>query len=219
MPVAAAAPAEYYLPQPMADAGSRVPSGTPTPATVPFGETTIQLVERVKAGDADASERLVAKCLPLLRMWARGRLPPSARDLVDTEDIVQDTLVNTLRNLPHFTWDREGALYCYLRQALRNRILDEVRRRKPIREELDDEPLDRNKSPLELVLDHEKLERYEAALARLRPIYAEAIVARLEFQMSYEELAAVLGKPTANAARVTLMRAVRSLIEEMNGHA
>jgi RNA polymerase sigma-70 factor (ECF subfamily) len=199
-----------------ADAG--VPPATPAPAEIPAGEATIDLVERAKAGDEDARERLVAKCRPLLRRWARGRLPKHARDLADTEDLVQDTLVNAMRNLPTFRWEREGALYCFLRQVLKNRIIDEVRRanRRPIQQELDDDAAGRDRSPFDQLVDREKHERYEGALARLRPIDREAIVGRIELQLSYEELAAALGKTNGNAARVTLMRAVQRLIEEMD---
>ena len=198
------------------DAG--VPRATPAPAEIPTGEATIDRVERAKAGDEDARERLVAKCRPLLRRWARGRLPRHARDLADTEDLVQDTLVNAMRNLPNFKWEREGALYCFLRQALRNRVIDEVRRanRRPLQQPLEDDAAGREKSPFDQLVDREKHEQYESALARLRPIYREAIVGRIELQLSYDELAAALGKTNANSARVTLMRAVQRLIEEMD---
>jgi RNA polymerase sigma-70 factor (ECF subfamily) len=183
----------------------------------PTGETTIELVERAKTGDVNAREQLMSKCLPLLRRWARHKLPQYARDLADTEDIVQDTLLNAFRRLPTFKWEREGALYCFLREALRNRIIDEVRRaqRSPLPEALVNEPVDRGQSPFEALVDREKLERYEAALERLRPIDREAIIGRIELQLSFEELAVALGKPTTNAARVALSRAVASLIREM----
>ena len=59
------------------------------------------------------------------------------------------------------------------------------------------------------------MRRYEAALARLRPDDREAIVARLELQYSYDELAVALGKPTANAARVAVLRAMSRLADQM----
>jgi RNA polymerase sigma factor (sigma-70 family) len=197
--------------------GASPPLGSPN--AVPAGEATIELVERAKVGDEEARERLMAKCLPLLLRWARGRLPRHARDLADTQDIVQDTLLNAMRSLPSFKWEREGALYCFLRQALRNRIVDEVRRanRRPVQASMSDEPAGDGKSPFDEYVDGEKLARYEAALERLRPIDREAIVGRIELQLSYEELAVALGKPNANAARVALNRAVARLIEEMGG--
>ena len=63
--------------------------------------------------------------------------------------------------------------------------------------------------------------RNEAKNARSRGCTPprEAIVARIELQYGYEELALALGKPTANAARVALKRAVARLLEEMNRNA
>jgi DNA-directed RNA polymerase specialized sigma24 family protein len=77
----------------------------------------------------------------------------------------------------------EGALQAYLRQAVMNRIRDEVRRgmRGPAVTELADDMADRgNASPLEEVIGREAVDRYEAALALLRPEEREAIVARVE---------------------------------------
>jgi len=60
------------------------------------------------------------------------------------------------------------------------------------------------------------MERYEAALQKLRPKDREAIVARMELQQSYEEIAVALGKTNANAARVAVTRAIARLIEQMD---
>jgi DNA-directed RNA polymerase specialized sigma24 family protein len=64
------------------------------------------------------------------------------------------------------------------------------------------------------------VERYEAALQRLRPEEREAIIARVEMERSYQEIAISLGKPSADAARMAVSRALLRLAEEMNrGHA
>jgi RNA polymerase sigma-70 factor (ECF subfamily) len=70
-------------------------------------------------------------------------------------------------------------------------------------------------SPLEQMLGREKMARYDAALARLRPADREAIIARIELQYRYDELAIALGKPSANAARVAVSRAIQRLADEM----
>jgi len=49
----------------------------------------------------------------------------------------------------------------------------------------------------------------------LKPEEREAIIARIELGYSYEELAAALNKPTADAARKTAQRALVRLAEEM----
>jgi DNA-directed RNA polymerase specialized sigma24 family protein len=58
-------------------------------------------------------------------------------------------------------------------------------------------------------------ERYERALSRLSPQEQELIIARVEMDCSYEDLAESLGKPTADAARKAAKRALVRLAEEM----
>jgi len=180
-------------------------------------ETTITLIERAKRGDADATDALVRRCLPLLRRWARGRLPAYARDLKETQDIVQECLVDALKRLPQFEMRGEGALQAYLRQAVANRIRNEIRRvqNRPVAVELGSGHVDGGAGPLEAAIGNQNVERYEAALQRLRPADRELIVGRIELQWSYDELAAATGKPSANAARVAVIRAVYRLVEEI----
>ncbi len=180
-------------------------------------DTTVDLVERVKSGDREALDQLCSRFLPALRRWASGRLPRWTRDLMDTDDLVQETVVRAMNRMGTFESRHEGALQAYLRQAVVNRIRDEVRRatRAPASAELDDDLSDRAASPLEQAIGHEALERYEAALARLKPEEREAIVARIEMECSYQEVAQALGKPSADAARMTVSRALLRLAEEM----
>ncbi len=188
-------------------------------ASQPLAETesTFHLLDRFKAGDREALERLYARYLPRLRRWASGRLPRWARDIADTQDLVQETLLQTFNKVEAFEPQHEGAFQAYLRQAVMNRIRDEIRRvgRKPGQVELADQHEDRNPSPLEQAIGSEAIERYEKALARLKPEEREAIIARVEMGCSYEELAAALGKPTADAARKAAQRALVRLAEEM----
>src|SRR5688572_12630180 len=92
-------------------------------------ESTMSLVARARAGAEDAAARLPARHLTPLRRWARGRLPKWARDATDTDDLVQDTLLQTFRRLGDFQVRGPGALQAYLRQAIVNRVRDELRRK------------------------------------------------------------------------------------------
>jgi RNA polymerase sigma-70 factor, ECF subfamily len=192
--------------------------GRPTAAAgQPGVDSTFDLVEQAKAGDRDALDRLFARYLPSLRRWASGRLPRWSRDLMDTDDLVQETVVRAVKRIDRFESRHEGALQAYLRQAVVNRIRDEVRRakRSPMATPLDDNASDGSASPLETAIGAEALERYEAALARLRPEEREAIVARVEMDGSYQDVARALGKPSADAARMAVSRALLRLAEEM----
>ena len=184
----------------------------------PLGpESTFHLIERARAGDQAAVERLFARHLKPLQRWARGRLPQWARDLAQTDDLVQDTLLQTFRRIGDFEPRRVGALQAYLRQAVLNRIRNELRRRgrRPDATGLDDVELDDADSPLARAIGREAVERYERALERLKPEEREAIIAKVEMGYTNEELAEVLGKPTSEAARKTAYRALLRLAEEM----
>jgi RNA polymerase sigma-70 factor (ECF subfamily) len=71
-------------------------------------------------------------------------------------------------------------------------------------------------SPLEAAIGIETLERYEGALSRLTDEERDAVVTRVEFGLSYAEVAEALGKPSADAARMAVVRALVKLANEMN---
>jgi len=181
-------------------------------------ESTFELIERLKAGDQGALERLFARHLKPLQRFASGRLPKWARDLADTDDLVQDALMQTFKRIEDFEPRRVGALQAYLRQAVLNRIRDELRRkgRQGDAASIDDDiPVDTIDSPLEQAIGGEAVERYERALASLKDEEREAIIARVELGYTYEEMAEALGKPSPEAARKAAQRALVRLAAEM----
>jgi RNA polymerase sigma-70 factor (ECF subfamily) len=180
--------------------------------------STIELIERARTGDRSALDLLFTRHFRPLRRWASGRLPRWARDVTDTDDLVQDALLQTFKRLDDFDARGTGALYAYLRQAVLNRVRDELRRkaRRPPADALADREADPGLSPLEQAIGSQALERYERALARLRPEEQETLVARLEMGCTYQEVAESLGKPSAEAARKAAQRALVRLIAEMD---
>ena len=180
-------------------------------------ESTARLIERARTGDAHALEILFARYLPILRRWASGRLPRWARNIADTQDLVQETVLQTLKRIDTFEVRHEGALQAYLRQAVMNRIRDELRKfeRRGVNDPLESGIPDDSPSPLEHAIGRQATERYEKALSQLKTEDREAIVARIEMGYTWDEMAEVLGKPTAGAARKTAERALVKLIAEM----
>jgi RNA polymerase sigma factor (sigma-70 family) len=183
----------------------------------PLLESTFTLLAKARAGDSDALERLFARHLPPLRRWARGRLPHWARQLADTDDLVQDALAQTFKRIDEFEPRNVGALQAYLRQAVVNRVRDELRRtaRQPPAADIESLDLAGGDSPLVEAIGREGVERYRQALERLKPIERELVIARVEMGYSYDELAEMLGKPTGDAARKAAQRALVRLAEEM----
>ena len=195
-PPAAAAPASPAAPDPLA---------------------TMDLVRRANAGDQDAVNALFTRYESRLRRWAHGRLPPASRGALETQDLVQETLIRVFRNLKKFEPRHPGAFRDYVWTALWTGIRDAARsvRRRGSTEPVDTELPADVPSPLQQAMGREAFERYEAAMQRLRPEEQEAIIARMELGLSHAEVAQALGKPSAAAAHMAVSRALVRLAEEM----
>lgn len=180
-------------------------------------EPTVDVIRRIKSGDVDAREELLRRFLPLLRRWAHGRLPRQIRDLNDTDDLVQVTLVKALQRLDEFDSSGPGAFLAYLRMALLNQVRDEIRRhqRRPEHSEIDTEIGDSDAPAIiDQLVGSERVQAYEQALAALPKRQQGLIVMRVEFGMSYPEIAAEVGS-TPDAVRVMVARAILQLSRQL----
>ena len=139
------------------------------------------------------------------------------RDVSDTADLVQQAMVGALRHLDRFEPRRRDALRAYLHQAIRNRVTDEWRRkrRRPLHVARDGDDFAGGISPLTLLLSAEQEQRYQDALGRLRPDERDLVVARLELGYSYAQISVATGRPSVDAARMAVRRALLRLAEEM----
>lgn len=183
-----------------------------------IAESSVKLIRRAKAGDAPALDELLRRYLPRLRRWASGRLPADARGVLDTNDLIQDAVLHALRHLESFDVRGDGAFHAYLRQSLLNRLTDVYRRgtRRGPSAALGSDLVAAGPSPLEAAIGVEAVQRYEECLAGLRNDEREAVILRLEFGCSYQEVAEALGKPSAGAARVAVSRAIAKLARDMS---
>ena len=181
-------------------------------------ESTAALLELAREGDDQARDRLLSRFLPILQRWAHGRLPGYARDLLETDDLVQVTLLRALDRLKEFEPRREGAFLAYLRRILINQLRDEIRRvsRRPTKESLSRAPMKGGNSPLEDLVGRETLEKFETALHRLPQEQQEAVILRIEFGFTHQEIADAVGSPSANAARMMVARSLVRLAEDMH---
>ena len=200
----------------MEEAGAhRPPVAERAPTSDPVA--TVELVQKAKGGDQEAMDALFARYEVRLRRWAHGRLPAAARGALDTQDLVQDTLTRVFKRLHSFEPRHPGAFRDYVWTTLWNAVRDIARsskRRGPVGP-LDMDLAGDDPSPLQQAVGRETLDRYEAAMERLRPEEREAIVARIELGLSHAEVAEALGKPSAAAAHMAVSRALVRLAEEM----
>lgn len=187
-----------------------------TPPDAP--DSVYLLLRKAQNGDQDARGELCRRYLPELKSLAHGRLPNQARGLMDTDDVVQDTFLKVVRRLDEFDPEHGESLKAYLRVSVMNRLKDEYKRRRPQMANLEAAELvaSRLSTPLEEVMGREMFERYEAALGRLKPMEREMLVARLELDLAYDQIARLFDKNTPDAARVAVRRALTRLAMEMS---
>ena len=180
---------------------------------VAANESTEQLLRRIRGGEHSARQALYERCLPLLRRWAHGRLPSNARDIADTDDLVQITLMRALNHLDEFQASHVGSFLAYLRQILLNEVRSELRKRHRHGEKIDIDDMnliDETASVAEQLIGSERWRCYERALGELERDEQSVIVLRLEFGLDYAELAQETGS-TPNAVRMRVTRALQKL--------
>ena len=173
-------------------------SKTSKPRTRPSakaGDSTAELVLKAKVGDRSAENEIVRRSLPRLKRFAHGRLPSRVRHGYDTEDIVQDSMLHTLQRLSTFDPTRPGGLQAYLRVAIQNRVRDECR-----------------PSPFDQAREKELARRQHLALESLRPADRSLLVARIDLGYDYKQIARLFDKPSPDAARVAVHRALRRAV-------
>ena len=179
-------------------------------------DSTVEILDRAREGDWAAAEALIARVTPSVRRWARGRVPHYVRHDANTEDIVQDAVLNALKRLKRVQYRTVGGLQAYLRTSVVNRIRDLIRasKRRGIPVECAEELKDQAASPLESAIMREGLASFLAALQRLRPADRQVIIWRIELGYSVDEIAVRLGK-SKGAAGMSVSRAMARLAKEL----
>ena len=189
-PIALSGQAELDHPAAVADSAEARPSAE------------LQFIERLRAGDAAAFDRLVAErsgdIYALLYRLTED--PEEARDLT------QETFLQAFRSIAHFRGDADLRTWLYriaVNQA-RNRWRWWRRRRRGVTVSLDatddahEQPLgtrlvdEHADDPEARTLAHEREEILLAAVRTLARPYREAVVLRDVEGLSYEEVAAAL---------------------------
>ena len=182
-------------------------------------ESSFALVLRARTGDEAAIEQLFSRYSIRLRRWAHGRLPGYARSYGDTNDLVQDTMFQVFKSLDRFEPRHAGAFLAFVRQTLRNKLIDRLRAAKSrgMCEPIDDLHASTEPSPHDEMVAARLLDRYEHGLERLKPAFQEAIFVRVELGLPWAEVMDILHKPSVAAAQMTVRRALVALAREM-GH-
>lgn len=144
------------------------------------------LVVRAQAGDDAAFAELVARYSPKLRYFLRKLLASAD----GAEDALQDVWLDVLRHLPHLA--APAALRTWLYRIARDRAFARLRRRKLTTQPLDEQTLV-DDSADDIAILPDEAAAVHAALDRLPSEQREVLVLRFLEDLSYDEIARVVG--------------------------
>ncbi len=183
----------------------------------------LRLVEQLRAGVERAYEDLLTRFQqPVYALAFRLLNDPS-----EAGDVVQEVFLKVFRNIGSFRGQSTLKTWIYritVNEAHNARRWFFRHRRREV--ELDNEPEDsrnwketipdRNRSPYDEAADREQHQMIEAALKRINPIFREAVVLRDITDLSYEEIAEVLGV-SLGTVKSRILRGREALRDELAG--
>lgn len=189
------------------------------------------LLARARAGDPAARGELLALYRNFLRILAQTQIGRHLRVRCDASDLVQETLVDALRDFSRFAGVTEAELLAWLRQILVRNLADQVKHHKAQarnwqRQESLEALLDQScqaahdalargiSSPSAQASRREQAVLLADALARLPADYRDVIVMRNLQGFKFDEIAARMGR-SAGAVRMLWARSLEKLHCEM----
>jgi RNA polymerase sigma-70 factor (ECF subfamily) len=86
------------------------------------------LLERARAGDREACGQLLEMVRPYLTLLARAQIGQRLQGKAEPADVVQETFIEALRDLPGFRGDTPATFLAWLRQILARNLANLVRR-------------------------------------------------------------------------------------------
>ena len=84
----------------------------------------MDLIARARAGEPEALGELCNLYRNYMRMVVRTGLGPKLRERVELSDVVQEALVEVIRQFPQFTGQNEAALVGWLRRLVGQKLAD-----------------------------------------------------------------------------------------------
>jgi RNA polymerase sigma-70 factor (ECF subfamily) len=184
---------------------------------------TVDLVTRVQQGDRAAVERLFRRYRPRLESFLFARVPPRARRLCDTQDLVQEVCLKILAALDRFHARGIGSFWWFARSIARNLLIDIGRRsdaapETSMRDGSSSCPSAPGPSPSKEAERNESAAAFDRALEHLPEKQRTALLMRLELGLEWNLIAADCDFPSADAARVAVKRGLQEMAREMAGH-
>jgi len=185
------------------------------------------LLRSAKAGSGAALNALLERCAGKLLALIRLRMGPSLRAHLESQDILQVSLLKAFQRIDQFERSDTNSLVAWLARIAENEIRDQAdyhhRQRRDagrlvaVKGDLDD--LAKHvRSLVSGVILNEAMERLESALEALDESHREIIMLRKFEELSYKEIGQRLGK-SPDACRMLLARALTTLTLKTKGPA
>jgi RNA polymerase sigma-70 factor (ECF subfamily) len=194
-----------------------------------LSEDAARWLPLARTGSAEALGQLLEACRGYLLLVAQRELDPQLGAKASVSDLVQETLLDAVRDFPRFQGNSEAELLAWLRRVLLNNLVSFTRRyrtagKRAVAREValdgDHSSAERGgrvaadtPSPIAAAINQEQAGAIQQALERLPEDYRRVIELRYREECSYEEIGRLLGL-TANAARKLWLRAVKRLQQE-----
>ncbi len=89
-----------------------------------MGSGPMELIAQARAGQPEALGELCSLYRNYMRMVVRTGLGPKLRERVELSDVVQEALVEVVRQFPQFTGQNEAALVGWLRRLVGQKLAD-----------------------------------------------------------------------------------------------
>jgi RNA polymerase sigma-70 factor, ECF subfamily len=182
-------------------------------------EDSTTLLRDARQGSTSALDELYRRFGVRVLAFIRLRLGPALRARVDSQDILQATLLKSFDRLGQFAGEDGATLMGWLARIADNEIRDQAsfqhRRRRDLAFEV---PLDEAapavhtpaRSALSDVIANEEAARLTDALERLEPDHRAVIILRKFEERSFREVAERMGR-SEDACRMLLARAMARL--------
>lgn len=213
---------------------SSVPEGCPVGESSDPQVTQV-LLDRVRQGDTDAVEGLLARHRDAIRRLIAARMDRVVQSRVDAIDIVQDVMIEANRRLRDYLENPVMPFRLWLRHMARDRLIDAHRRHRVaasrsvdrevsihetgpndgVAPAVADAMVDRELTPAAAATWEELQRRFAAAVEQLEEGDRQIVLLRHFEHLSTAEAADVLGlsKPAAGMRYLRAMRRLRSLLD------
>lgn len=192
---------------------------------------TVHLIHAARQGDRTALDALFARYYPITVRIVELRLGRRIRGNVESEDVVQESLLDVFRGLDHFEMRSDGDFRNWLARIVENNVRDRFRRVAAERRgggrerrfaDVTSSSLSASlfpagsPSPSAQASATELEERIEHALMNvLQDPYREVIILRKLCGMEYEEVAKSMGYESTSSVRSLYTRALEKLREHL----